>query len=349
MLSLYFGRGGFERRLKEEDEEQEMDRLCSWSASGQEFWQILSQWVWNWRVWMGWQEAEVPPVRQTLWSEVKALPDVERLESEEMLPLSLWLLREQHCRVAEPVKAGEPPPAPMIAEAWERYGPLEVRSEGGGKPGESKRYGNEDFQVINAETVRCPAGYEMSQSSSRQAENGDRRYQFSLSGTICENCEVKGRCLSPQTQGKSGKRLSVVQRQYRADPQTVRMCSALMRSVIERLSEPNIAPQAIVWRDIAGTQLRRAWRQQLAGHEIEIELLAPEAKRDEASSVGMQSRHEREHHRLSWEERDERNRRDPDALRWKVKLWEGVESLIQALQRLITQKPGVSEVIAVTG
>ncbi len=66
VLSLYFGRGGFERRLKEEDEEQEMDRWCSWSASGQEFWQILSQWVWNWRVWMGWQQAETPPVRQTM-------------------------------------------------------------------------------------------------------------------------------------------------------------------------------------------------------------------------------------------------------------------------------------------
>jgi hypothetical protein len=56
VVSLYFGRGGFERRLKEEDEEQEMDGWCSWSGSGQEFWQILSQWVWNWRVWMGWQK-----------------------------------------------------------------------------------------------------------------------------------------------------------------------------------------------------------------------------------------------------------------------------------------------------
>jgi len=342
VLSLYFGRGGFERRLKEEDEEQEMDRWCSWSASGQEFWQILSQWVWNWRVWMGWQQAESPPVRQTLWAGVKALPAVDQLEREELLPRSLWLLREQHCRVRKPVEAGKTPPAPMLAKAWERYGPLEVRTEGSGEPSPSARYRNEDFQVLNSETVICPAGYQMSQISRRQEENGDLRYQFSLSRSICQDCEMRERCLSPQSQGKSGKRVSVVQRQYRADPQLIPLCSALVRSVIERLSEPDISPQAIVWQDIAATQLRREWRKQLAAHELGIQVFSSETKRDQSDSVAMQSRHQREHHRLSWKERAERNRRDPDAMCWRVLLWDAVEQLIWALQRLIEQKPVVT-------
>ncbi|MCP6759966.1 MAG: hypothetical protein NHB32_14690 [Fischerella sp. CENA71] len=33
VLNLYYGRGGFERRLFEEDEEQQMDRWCSWTPS----------------------------------------------------------------------------------------------------------------------------------------------------------------------------------------------------------------------------------------------------------------------------------------------------------------------------
>jgi hypothetical protein len=53
ILSLYYGRGGFEKQLGDEDREGDCDRWCSWHPEGQEFWQILSQWVWNWRLWVG--------------------------------------------------------------------------------------------------------------------------------------------------------------------------------------------------------------------------------------------------------------------------------------------------------
>src|SRR5438132_10184091 len=32
---------------------QDPDRWCSHTPCGQEFWQILSQWVWNWRLELG--------------------------------------------------------------------------------------------------------------------------------------------------------------------------------------------------------------------------------------------------------------------------------------------------------
>jgi hypothetical protein len=50
VLDLYQGRGAFEGTLADEDREGDPDRWCSLSASGQEFWQIVWQWVWNLRL-----------------------------------------------------------------------------------------------------------------------------------------------------------------------------------------------------------------------------------------------------------------------------------------------------------
>src|SRR6184192_4344069 len=52
VVELYLHRGAFETTLADEDQEQDPDRWCSHTASGQEFWQILSQWVWNLRLWL---------------------------------------------------------------------------------------------------------------------------------------------------------------------------------------------------------------------------------------------------------------------------------------------------------
>src|SRR5947209_15087186 len=53
VVALYLQRGAFETVLSDEDEEQDPDRWCSHTAYGQEFWQILSQWVWNLRLELG--------------------------------------------------------------------------------------------------------------------------------------------------------------------------------------------------------------------------------------------------------------------------------------------------------
>ncbi len=47
VVELYLHRGSFEPTLSDEDQEQDPDRWCSHSASGQECWQVVSQWVWN--------------------------------------------------------------------------------------------------------------------------------------------------------------------------------------------------------------------------------------------------------------------------------------------------------------
>ena len=50
VLDLYQGRGAFEGTLADEDREGDPDRWCSLTPCGQEFWQIVWQWVWNLRL-----------------------------------------------------------------------------------------------------------------------------------------------------------------------------------------------------------------------------------------------------------------------------------------------------------
>lgn len=64
LLDLYRHRGSFETVLADEDVEQDPDRWCSPTPWGQEFWQIISQWVWNLRMEFG-QHCSPTPLRTT--------------------------------------------------------------------------------------------------------------------------------------------------------------------------------------------------------------------------------------------------------------------------------------------
>jgi hypothetical protein len=49
VVTLYLHRGSFETVLADEDREQDSDRWSSYTANGQETWQIIAQWIWNLR------------------------------------------------------------------------------------------------------------------------------------------------------------------------------------------------------------------------------------------------------------------------------------------------------------
>lgn len=73
VLDLYFHRGGFETVLSDEDKEQDPDRWCSHSPCGQEFWQIISQWMWNSRLELG-HRLHPRAMRTTEFAKAEALP-----------------------------------------------------------------------------------------------------------------------------------------------------------------------------------------------------------------------------------------------------------------------------------
>src|SRR5205823_12536967 len=71
----YLHRGAFETTLADEDQEQDPDRWCSHTASGQEVWQIVSQWIWNLRLELG-HQLQPDPVRTTEFA--PALPPAHK-------------------------------------------------------------------------------------------------------------------------------------------------------------------------------------------------------------------------------------------------------------------------------
>jgi hypothetical protein len=73
VLDLYLHRGSFETVLADEDEEQNMDRWHSHTPCGQEFAQILAQWIWNLRLELG-QTLSQSELRTTEFAQAAALP-----------------------------------------------------------------------------------------------------------------------------------------------------------------------------------------------------------------------------------------------------------------------------------
>src|SRR5258708_1509381 len=75
VLDLYLHRGSFETVLADEDCEQDPDRWVSRTPCGQEFWQILCQWIWNLRLEFGQQaSAQVMRLTELAYSQVSAPP-----------------------------------------------------------------------------------------------------------------------------------------------------------------------------------------------------------------------------------------------------------------------------------
>ena len=350
VLSVYYGRGGFEQRLSEEDREQDYDRWCSWHPAGQEFWQILAQWSWNWRLWMGHQQEESPqPVRQTIWAEVEE-PENEPVPgapaAPELTP-SLMFLKPRKAGVSSPDGTGKSGAVGVVG-GGNRYGPMRVstewgrgRSKGQGKAQSKakKRFGNEDFQIVDDKTVVCPAGHVMYRRGCQQKANGDLSLQFGINPRICQQCPVKKQCLAPNSKGVGGRRVNVLRKLLEQPEVSIPRCSAVVRSVSEWVSQPQSSYQhPLLWCDIEATRLRRHWHEALALHEIKIEVLPSLSSASQEPHPERLSRRQRAHSRLGWWERVVRNERLAGAARWSVELYGKAKALVAGLE-VLSQRP----------
>jgi hypothetical protein len=92
VLELYLHRGSFETVLADEDDEQESDRWYSHTPCGQEFAQILAQWVWNIRLELGQQlsPAQLSTTEFALVLEGEPPSTIEPVSAEKPTPLSTY-------------------------------------------------------------------------------------------------------------------------------------------------------------------------------------------------------------------------------------------------------------------
>jgi len=158
VVDLELHRGAFEPLLADEDQELDPDRWCSHSAWGQEWWQVVAQWVWNLRLELG-HQGEPTPLRTT-----------------ECAP-AIALQREQTTArlVSSPPPSGYAPPT--TATSWK-----------------ADRFTGSDFPLHPEGTLRCPAGQKLVRQEQRRETDGRLRVVSGASIRSCRPCPLRERC-----------------------------------------------------------------------------------------------------------------------------------------------------------
>src|SRR5438552_8635228 len=171
VVALYLHRGAFETALADEDQEQDPDRWVSHTATGQEAWQLISQWVWNLRLELG-HQLHPDPVRTTEFA--PALPPA---------------LKEAHTQ-APPVQG---------------YGPAVV-----GQPWKAGRFSGQDFALQPDGTLRCPAGQELRAHEWRREADGSLRVVYAASIRSCRACSLREQCQWQGSETKKPRQVSML-------------------------------------------------------------------------------------------------------------------------------------------
>ncbi len=185
VVELYFQRGGFEQVLSDEDVEQDPDRWCSCTPHGQEFWQVVSQWVWNTRLELG-QVAHAAELRTTSWHATS-------MSTPALVPAQDGPMVEQ--LLAEPLV--------------EQYGPLEVAGKWGRASG---RFTGQVFEVLENGTLRCPAEKILRPQERRKQADGTLRMVYRARQEDCRSCGLASTCLGRQASGEHPRRVSAVRK-----------------------------------------------------------------------------------------------------------------------------------------
>ncbi len=177
LLDLYRHRGSFETVLADEDVEQDPDRWCSRTPWGQEFWQIISQWVWNLRLELG-QTCSPTPLRTTVFATAsESVPPSEPVSTDEA-PLA-----------SEPV----PTRVPTLAnEAM--YGPPQWA-----RPSFTKGFPGSAFLPQADGTLLCPAGRVLTLVERRPERANSVRVSYAARLDDCRLCQLRVQCQKRRT------------------------------------------------------------------------------------------------------------------------------------------------------
>ena len=310
LLELYQQRGSFEQVLSDEDAEQNPDRWCSRTSCGQEFWQIISQWVWNTRLhlglvaqlhelrWTTWASALSPvePVLSPVELDKSALTDAapETVKEDQLVTMSLALSAPAS---SLHVSAGTLVPI---------YGPL-VLSQAWAKA--RRRFSAQAFSVGEGDTLTCPAGAVLRPRERRNMPSGDLRVLYAPGANDCRNCALAPECLGRGASGEQPRRVSGVRRVvgWQVQPKA----AGEQPGGVPNPAEPQQNGQqerVLQWGDVGGRRIRRNLVTQLRCQQVSItqhdaEPATPKA----ASEPHLWTRAERAHGRQSWASRLARN------------------------------------------
>ena len=320
VLSLYNGRGGFEQTLSEEDTEQDCDRWCSWHPQGQTFWQILSQWVWNWRLRAGWQSQSPLDVRRTLWSPAVETSVAQPAEEIALSPNERQTLKTS---IEAPQVSVDESASPLSALAPSpQYGPITL-------PPVNRRHQltGKAFKIIDECSIECPAGHRMEPQESGHDEWGNLQILFGVKATTCRDCSLMSQCHAKHSKNTRGRRLTVTRARLPSPPQRPDQTDIVVQA--KARPSPSLGTKPLLWIDLPATALRRQFKGNLERQQLDIQSMATPA----ASAQTLFTRHQRAHRRLSWKQRLNRNRlQGKQTIGWKVQLFGISPTLAQFLK-----------------
>ncbi len=274
VLDLYLHRGAFETVLADEDTEQDPDRWCSHTACGQEFWQILSQWMWNLRLELG-QHLSPTAMRTT-----------------EFAPAL------QASPVPETPPVLEASPVPIVV-----YGPPHWArtSFPGGFPGSA-------FTLQPDGTLRCPAEHPLYPQERRPERDGSYRLLYAARIGDCRRCPLRAQCQESSSTTKP-RRVSAVFWPI-SSPQTV-SSAPLLGPPEPLVQRPEPLAHSPVFGEIGHALTFGAHGRALVRTETVVLTMGgmPNEEQAQRSKQHGLTRAQRAHWRLSWDERLARNAR----------------------------------------
>jgi hypothetical protein len=173
VVALYLHRGAFEVVLSDEDKEQDPDRWVSHTPTGQECWQILSQWMWNLRLELG-HRLHPTPMRTTTFAPAQEEP------------------------LSAPIPA--PSPSPIYGPSeWARTARVGI-------------FSGTDFTEQPDGTLRCPAGHPLYAQERRSEEDSTLRVVYAARIADCRACPLREQCLLHGKDTRHPRRVSAVLR-----------------------------------------------------------------------------------------------------------------------------------------
>ncbi len=305
VLDLYLHRGSFETVLSDEDREQDPDRWCSHTACGQECWQIVNQWIWNLRLELG-QHLSPSPLCLTEFAPAQqpaAVPCSEPAHSSPATPPGE--LTEQPAAVPCSEPAQEPPSVPPGEPA--KFGPPQWA-----RLSFTKGFAGSDFVPQPDGSLRCPAGHPLFVHERRPERNGSVRVVYGARITHCRPCPLRAQCQETATARKP-RQVSAVLWPVEASPAQPPPPVAAPDlhesppSLASPASASALAP--ILWGDWPRCQFRRSFMRLLRTQTVVLSFRPLQSEEDGSSSHDdhLQTRAERAHWRLSWQQRLARN------------------------------------------
>ncbi len=293
VLDLYLHRGAFETVLADEDLEQDTDRWCSRTACGQEFWQIVNQWLWNLRLDLG-QHLSPSPIRWTTFAPAQEQPSGQACE-----PV-LQQTAEHTCGLAQEQTTEQDREAPLYGPArWAR------RSF-------TKGFAGSDFVPQPDGTLHCPAGHPLTVQERRPEQNGSVRVVYGARMMHCRPCPLRAQCQEAPTTKKP--------RQVSAVLWPLASTASVPAQPLPHLSEASLtvaqsppeppAPHPVLWGDWPRCQLRRNFIRLLRTQTVALSVGSlPSEDHPPVRHQDGQTRAQRAHWRLRWDERMARNAR----------------------------------------